>query len=288
MRIGWIGLGNMGIPMATNLLNAGYDVTIFNRTKSKAEPLIALGAGFADKPSALFDTCDLVITMVSDDEAVKAVYTGENGLLSGAAQGKIAVDMSTVSPNTSVFLAERCKAAGASFLDAPVSGSVQPAKEGKLIIMAGGDAETFAKVKPVFEVLGKMALHLGPNGAGSNAKLAINLLLGITVQGIAESVLFAKEHGIRTEDMLTIINESAVGTAISRMKTPSILSGEFPAAFALKHMAKDLRLAREAGAPFPLAESANASYQAALREGYGEQDLMAILSFLATQAVVSK
>jgi 3-hydroxyisobutyrate dehydrogenase len=281
MKIGWIGLGNMGVPMATNLIKAGYEVSVYNRTKAKAEPLLSLGARLVDKPKDLFAECDVVFTMVSDDQAVKAVYTADDGILSGAAAGKIAVDMSTVSPATSRYLAETCRSAGVSFLDAPVSGSVQPAKEGKLIVMVGGEKSVFEQVKPLFDKLGKMALHLGENGAGSSAKLAINLLLGITGQGIAESVLFARQHGISTEDMLTIISESAVGTPLVRLKAAAILADEFPAAFALKHMAKDLRLAQECGAAFPLAETAYSSYQSALREGLGDQDFMAIMRFLS-------
>jgi 3-hydroxyisobutyrate dehydrogenase len=280
MKLGWIGLGNMGVPMATNLINAGYQVSVYNRTREKAEPLLSLGARFVDKPKDLFAQCDVLFTMVSDDEAVKTVYTADDGILSGAAAGKIAVDMSTVSPSTSRYLAEKCRAQGVSFLDAPVSGSVQPAKEGKLIVMVGGAKETFDLVKPMFDKLGKMALYLGENGAGSNAKLAINLLLGITGQGIAESILFARQHGISAEDMLTIISESAVGTPLVRMKAAAILADDYPAAFALKHMAKDLRLAQESGAAFPLAESAFASYQSALRDGLGDLDFMAIMRFL--------
>ncbi len=287
MRVGWIGLGNMGIPMAGNLLSAGYEVTLWNRTPKKAESLIQRGAEMADKPYHLLEQCDVVFTMVDDDDAAKAIYTEAGGLLSGAARGKILVDMSTVSPDTSRFLAKQCEQAGHRFLDAPVSGSVGPAREGKLVIMAGGEPDTFEQVRPLFEKLGKLALHLGPNGSGSSAKLAINLLLGITVQGVAESLLFARSMGIPTEQMLTIISESAVGTPLIKGKAASILADEFPAAFALKHMAKDLRLAHQAGATSPLAESVYASYQAALRDGMGELDLMAILRFL-DEAIVKQ
>lgn len=281
MRIGWIGLGNMGVPMASNLIRAGFDVQVYNRTKSKAEPLLELGAHFVDQPEQLYPSCDVIITMVSDDQAVKEIYAGENSFLQSAAAGKIAIDMSTVSPETSQYLAKLCSERGVSFLDAPVSGSVQPAKEGNLIIMVGGAEQTYQQVKPIFDVLGKMSLYLGDNGAGSNAKLAINLLLAITVEGLAETVLFAEQRGIRKEDMMSIITESAVGTPIARMKQPSILAHEFPPAFALKHMAKDLRLAQEAGASLPIAETVNGTYQAALKEGLGELDVMAILKFLA-------
>ncbi|WGV61170.1 NAD(P)-dependent oxidoreductase [Brevibacillus brevis] len=195
-------------------------------------------------------------------------------------QGKLAVDMSTISPDTSRFLAEQTKQAGLRFLDAPVSGSVGPAKEGKLVIMVGGERADYEIAKPMLDKLGKAAFYLGPNGAGTSAKLAINLLLGITVQGVSETLLFARSLGIGTEQMLDIISERAVGTPLVRGKAASILADDYPAAFALKHMAKDLRLAHEAGVSTPLAESVNATYRHALESGLGELDLMAIVRHL--------
>ncbi|MFG0215779.1 NAD(P)-dependent oxidoreductase [Brevibacillus porteri] len=280
MIIGWIGLGNMGIPMASNLLAAGYDVRVWNRTPGKAAPLVALGAKEAATLSELVAQSDVLFTMVSDDDAVKAIYTGSDGLLSLPVQGKLVVDMSTISPDTSRFLAEQANQAGLRFLDAPVSGSVGPAKEGKLVIMVGGEQSDYEVAKPMLDKLGKAAFYLGPNGAGTSAKLAINLLLGITVQGVSETLLFARSLGIGTEQMLDIISESAVGTPLIRGKAASILADDYPAAFALKHMAKDLRLANEAGVSTPLAESVNATYRHALEEGLGELDLMAILRHL--------
>ncbi|MED1948746.1 MULTISPECIES: NAD(P)-dependent oxidoreductase [Brevibacillus] len=280
MIIGWIGLGNMGIPMASNLLAAGYDVRVWNRTPGKAAPLVALGAKETATLSELVAQSDVLFTMVSDDDAVKAIYTDSDGLLSLPVQGKLAVDMSTISPDTSRFLSEQAKQAGLRFLDAPVSGSVGPAKEGKLVIMVGGEQADYEIAKPMLDKLGKAAFYLGPNGAGTSAKLAINLLLGITVQGVSETLLFASSLGIGTEQMLDIISESAVGTPLIRGKAASILADDYPAAFALKHMAKDLRLAHEAGVSTPLAESVNATYRHALESGLGELDLMAILRHL--------
>jgi 3-hydroxyisobutyrate dehydrogenase len=279
MNIGWIGLGNMGIPMVKNLLKAGYPVQVFNRTESKASEVVEQGAINAEAISKLVENSDVIITMVSDDQAVKELYLGKEGLLHTKLTGKTLIDMSTVSANTSKEVYKGLKKLGAQFLDAPVSGSVQPAREGNLIVLVGGDEEVYQEVKAVFEPLSKMSLYLGDSGSGSNAKLAINLLLGITVQGIAESVLFAKSQGIRTEDMLEIINESAVGTAISKLKTSSILDNEFPAAFALKHMAKDLRLAKETSKLNPLGESTNNTFQEAL-ENLGDNDVMAVLQYL--------
>lgn len=279
MKIGWIGLGNMGIPMVTNLLKAGYEVEIYNRTPDKAKGLIELGAKQAESQEALVNSNDIIFTMVSDDAAVKSIYL-ENNLMGDAESGKVFIDMSTVSPKTSKSLYDYAKKNNMRFLDAPVSGSVQPAKEGNLLVLVGGEKEVYEEVKGVFEPLSKMSIYLGESGSGSNAKLAINLLLGITVQGIAESVLFAENQGIQLEDMLTIINESAVGTAISKMKTPSIQRNEFPAAFALKHMAKDLRLADDTTSLHPIGNAVNQTYQKALANQLGDLDVMAVLKEL--------
>lgn len=288
MIIGWIGLGNMGVPMASNLLSAGYDVRVWNRSPEKAAPLVALGAKQTESLAQLVDECDVLFTMVSDDEAVKAIYTGTDGLLSARVSGKLAIDMSTIAPETSRFLAEQSKKVGLRFLDAPVSGSVGPAKEAQLVIMVGGEKADYDVAKPMLDKLGKAAVYLGSHGAGTSAKLAINLLLGIMVQGVAETLLFARSLGIDTEQMLEIISQSAVGTPLIRGKAASILADDFPAAFALKHMAKDLRLAREAGVATPLAESAQATYRHALEEGLGELDLMAILRHLKGATPTSK
>ncbi|TRZ39073.1 NAD(P)-dependent oxidoreductase [Niallia circulans] len=282
MKLGWVGLGNMGVPISMNLLKAGYDVTVFNRTASKTTELVAAGAVQAKTLEELIQENDVIFTMVSDDEAVKDLYFS-NKLLETAKPGQVFIDMSTVSPATSKELYAAAKDKGIGFIDAPVSGSVAPAKEGKLLVLAGGEEETYNKVKNLFEPIGKMSIYLGESGSGSNAKLAINLLLGITVQGIAESVLFAEQQGIKLEDMLTIINESAVGTAISKMKTPAILEDEYPAAFALKHMAKDLRLAKETGELNAIGNSAHHTYQDALANQLGDLDVMAVINELRSK-----
>lgn len=282
MKLGWIGLGNMGVPISLNLLKAGHSVTVFNRTASKASELISAGAVQAQSLEELVQSSDVVFTMVSDDVAVKDLYLSKR-LLELAKQGQVFIDMSTVAPATSREIYTAAKDKGIGFVDAPVSGSVAPAKEGNLLVLAGGEEETYNKVKELFEPIGKMSIYLGESGSGSNAKLAINLLLGITVQGIAESVLFAEEQGIKVEDMLTIINESAVGTAISKMKTPAILKDEYPAAFALKHMAKDLRLAKETGELNAIGNSAYHTYKNALARELGELDVMGVIKELRSK-----
>lgn len=280
LKVGWIGLGNMGNPMAKNLIKAGFEVVVYNRTKSKETELIEAGATSADSPEHLLEICDVVFTMLSNDDAVKEVFEGKSGLLAKEQPGKLLIDMSTVAPDTSRYLSEICRKHQLDFLEAPVSGSVKPAQDGTLIILVGGSAVSYQKAKPFFDVLGKLSIHLGDNGVGSSAKLAINYLLGLNLQGLAETVLFAEKNGVSREDMLTIVNEGACGNGITKLKTSSILNNSFPAAFALKHLVKDLRLAKEAGLDAPLIHPLFESFNHAQDMGLGDEDVMAILKSL--------
>jgi len=280
LKLGWIGLGNMGNPMAKNLIKAGFDVVVFNRTKEKETELIEAGAKSADSPQHLLEICDVVFTMLSNDEAVKAVFEGESGLLAKEQPGKLIINMSTVSPETSRYLYELSSKYQLGFLEAPVSGSVKPAQDGTLIILVGGNAESYNKAKPIFDVLGKVSHHLGAVGVGSSAKLAINYLLGLNLQGLAETVLFAEKNGVSREDMLAIVNEGACGNGITKLKSSSILNNSFPAAFALKHLVKDLRLAKEAGLDAPLINPLFDSFNRAQNMGLGDEDVMAIMKSL--------
>ena len=280
LKLGWVGLGNMGNPMVLNLLKAGFEVTVFNRTKDKEAPLLAEGATAATSLQHLMETADVVVTMLSNDAAVKEVFESPTGLLAAAIPGKTIINMSTVAPETSRYLHTLCQLHQVHFIDAPVSGSVKPAQDGTLVILVGASNEDFEKAQPLFDALGKIAIHVGAPGVASSAKLAINYLLGLNLQGIAETVLFAEKNGVSKEDMLNIINQGACGNGITNIKTPSILNDSFPAAFALKHLVKDLRLAKEAGLDSPLIHPLYDSYAAAEQEGLGDQDVMAIISSL--------
>jgi len=278
--IGWAGLGNMGTPMVINLLKAGYLVQVYNRTRDKEKEVLAAGATSAAGLAQLAADNDMILVMVSDDDAAKQIFTAPEGLLAGNVNGKLFINVSTVAPQTSRFLDERCQEKGATFMEAPVSGSVKPAQDGTLIMLVGGTEEAHQKAKPVLDVLGKLTVHTGPVGAGAAAKLAINYFLGLNLQGLAETVLFAQANGVKTEDMLTIINEGAVGSGITKLKSAAILKGEFPAAFALKHLAKDLRLAKKQGLNTPLSSPLYDSFKQAQDGGLGEEDVMAIYKFL--------
>lgn len=285
VKIGWIGLGNMGIPMVQNLLKAGYDVTVYNRSKDKEVSLLALGASSATSPEKLIKKCDVLITMLSNDAAVKEIFEKEDGLLAASSTGKTIINMSTVAPDTSRYLAALCAQHKLEYIDAPVSGSVKPAQDGTLVILVGASQANYEIAKPIFAVLGKIAIHVGEAGVASSAKLAINYLLGLNLQGLAETILFAEQNGVSKEDMLSIINEGACGNGITKIKAPSIINDSYPAAFALKHLVKDLGLAKDAGLSSPLIHPLYDSYLKAQEEGLGDQDVMAIISSLKNTSI---
>jgi 3-hydroxyisobutyrate dehydrogenase len=281
MKIGWIGLGNMGSPMSQRLINAGYHVTVYNRNKAKEEPLILLGATIASSPKLFMEKVDVIIIMVTDDKAIREIFSGVNGLLGTKANGKIIINMSTVSPGISKEMASLCSQEGNHYLDAPVSGSVKQAEDGQLVIMVGGNVTILEKAKPIFEHLGKLTLQVGSTGAGNTAKLAINILLAFHAQGLAEAVVFAGRNEIKTEDLITLINNSALGNAFAKIKGDAIMQDNFKAAFALKHIAKDLRLAKEEGLATPLGETAFETFQQA-EPTLGEEDIIAIIKYITS------
>lgn len=272
-KIGVIGLGKMGIPMAQNLLKANYQVTVYNRSKGKADELLAAGATEGNSPAQLLTTCDVVILMVADDNAVNEIVNGEDGLLSANISGKTIINMSTVSAENSIAAAKLL--ADHHYLDAPVSGSVKQAQEGSLVIMVGGKEDVFTDVKPVFDCLGKLALYVGENGAGNTAKLAINALLAFHAQGLAEAVSFAEKKGVAGNNLLTLINNSALGNVFMKIKGDAILTANYNAAFALKHIVKDLRLANDAGLNSQLALAAKNSFELAA-DRFAEEDIISI------------
>ena len=295
-KIGWIGLGNMGLPMVKNLLKAGFEVVVYNRTAAKAAPLVEAGASLAGSPRELWEKADTVITMVADDAALRQVHEGPDGLLAGVMAGgggaaaaggggRVVIDMSTVSPATTRELAAKLAEKGVDYLDAPVSGSVKPAELGQLVIMVGGEKAVYEAAGPIFEKLGQASFYLGEQGSGNNAKLAINLFLSFTMQGLAEAVSFAREKGVAPAEMMAVINESAVSSVFSKLKTPNFVNDQYPAAFALKLMAKDLRLVKEQGMHSPGGLVIEESFRQATAEGLGEEDLSAIIKFIATKGL---
>jgi len=266
----------MGMPMSQQLLQAGYPLTVYNRTKEKEESIKALGAITAATPAELIKAVDVLIIMVSDDKAIHEIFYGEEGLLNANISGKVIINMSTVSPAISKEVAVKCSAKGNHYLDAPVSGSVKQAQDGQLVIMVGGNETAFEQVKPVLETMGKLAMLIGDNGAGNIAKLSINTLLAFAAQGLAEAVILARNNGIATSDLITLINNSALGNAFGKIKGDAIINDNYKAAFALKLIAKDLRLAKDIGLKTPLAETVYQTFQQA-EPTYGNEDIIAII-----------
>lgn len=279
-KIGWIGLGKMGVPMAQNLLNAGFDLSIYNRSKKALTNFEDLNVTVFDSPKELLTACEVVIVMISDDHAVNEVFSGENGLLSAEAKGKIVINMSTVSAEISRKMSALLHENGNEYIDAPVSGSLKQATEGTLVIMAGGNAEVFEQLIPIFNCLGKLALRVGEIGAGNSAKLAINALLSFHALGLAEAINFAKEKGIEPSTLLELINNSALGNPFMKIKGDAILQENYHAVFALKHIVKDLQLAKDAGIDGPLANTALQTFTNAQSE-LGEEDIISIYKKLS-------
>jgi len=280
-KIGWIGLGKMGVPMSQSLIKAGFPMIVYNRSKEKEESLKASGTSVASTPAALIQQADVVILMVTDDKAIDDIFKGASGLLSAGTSGKIIINMSTVSPAISREMAVACAKQGNNYLDAPVSGSVKQAEEAQLVIMAGGDESTFGKVKPILEKIGSMALLVGDTGAGNTTKLVINTLLGIQAQGLAEAFVFAQQQGIKTTDLATLINNSALGSPLIKIKSEAIINNNFNAVFSLSNIAKDLRLAKDIGLSTPLAEIAYQTFQDA-EPALGGEDIIAVYKQINT------
>lgn len=278
-KIGWIGLGNMGIPMAEQLIKAEYPIMVYNRSQGKEYKLAEMGARVANSPQVLASETDVIILMVADDKAVEAIFEAEDGLLKTELAGKTIINMSTVSPEIAKRMASSCKERNAHYLDAPVSGSVKQAETGQLVIMVGGEQSAFEEVKPILDQLGKLSKWVGETGAGNQAKLAINSLLALYTQGLAETILFANEKGIETSDLLELIGQAAIGNVYTKIKGDAILNDQYKAAFALKHIVKDLRLAKDEGISTPLAKAALKTFEDA-EIAYGEEDLVAIFKAL--------
>ena len=283
-NIGFIGLGRMGTPMATNLIKAGYSLNVYNRTP-KCSPLKDLGANFVDSPAEVVQKSEITITMLSDNQAVETVVFSRGGILDGIEPGKIIIDMSTISPEVAEKVALAIEEEGADILDAPVAGSVKPATEGTLVIMVGGKREVFNKCQDLLTHMGKKVVYVGGHGMGLMAKLAVNTLLGLTTQALAESVSLARKSGVKTEDMLEIISSSAVGSSpYIQTKVPLIKEGSYPAAFRLDHIHKDLGFAlaeaHKKGVAMPSTAAAYEMFGGAKAKGMGGEDLMAVIKII--------
>lgn len=280
-KIGFIGLGTMGAPMAANLLKQQFEVIVYNRTASKCEPLIALGASAAATPREAASQADTVITMVSDDSSIAAVYEGEEGLLAGLRQGVTVIDCSTISPALVQETASKVEALGGVFLDAPVTGSSPAAIDGTLVFMVGGRSDVLQGQMDIFECLGKKVLHMGGNGTGAVAKLAHNTIVGINNLALAEGFSIAAKSGLPAERFLELVQLGSAGSKAAELKGRKIIEHDFTNQFSLALMLKDLKLASSltdgASIPSPMLNLAKSLFQAGQTQGYGEEDLSSVV-----------
>lgn len=280
-RIGFIGLGTMGLPMATRLLEGGYPVTVYNRTLEKTQRLKSQGAIVVSSPMQVAQQSEIIFTMLTVDQAVEEVVFGEKGIVEGASEGMILIDCSTISPTTSGRIANKLKSIGVEMLDAPVTGSEPAAVEGSLSFLVGGEKEIFEKCRPLFSVLGKKASYLGKNGAGANAKLAHNVMAAINLLSLTEGLVMAKKAGIDPELFAEAIGGGGGRSNMLDMKLSKILHRDFHAHFATKLMHKDLRLASQLAAemklPVPVLSMVKEMLQMTISEGYGDEDMCSVI-----------
>ncbi|MBO9606050.1 MAG: NAD-binding protein [Paenibacillaceae bacterium] len=279
--IGFIGLGTMGLPMATNLLGKGYPLTVYNRTAAKAAELVEKGAELAASPAAVARSVDVLFTNVSDDRALQELFYGSKGIMEGVHPGLTVIDCSTVAPETSRGLYEELGAHLVDFLDAPVTGSKMGAAAATLFFMVGGREEVFEEQRELLSALGTNALYFGPSGSGSYAKLAHNTIVGINAAGFIEGMALAAKAGLDPEKFVQVVVAGGAGSKQAELKGPKIIGRDFSVQFALQLMLKDLLLAsRETSRfqlPSPMLHSASSLFQMGLSKGFGAEDLSALV-----------
>lgn len=249
-KIGFIGLGIMGRGMVQNLLNAGYIVTIWNRTENRMMPFVEAGALVGVNPADVAAKSDITLICVSDTPDVEAVILGDNGVIQGAKPGSLVVDHSTISPVATKALAAELALKGVYMLDAPISGGSEGAAKGTLSIMVGGEAAQFARALPVFEAMGKTITHVGETGAGQTVKLVNQILVVVTMMGVSEALLFAQAGGLDLEKTLTAVSGGAAGSWSLSNRGPQMIQRDWRPGFTIDLQQKDLRLVLEAADQF--------------------------------------
>ncbi|MGE0056945.1 MAG: NAD(P)-dependent oxidoreductase [Dehalococcoidia bacterium] len=291
MRVGFIGLGIMGRPMAGHLLDAGHEVTVWNRSQPGIDALVEKGAKAGASPADVAKNSEVVFTMVGDSPDVENVALGADGIAAGAAAGLVHVDMTTMSPAVTRSIAERYAEKGIEMLDAPVSGGEAGAINAALSIMVGGKEEVFERVKPLFEVLGKSITYCGPSGAGQTVKLCNQVLVSVTNLAVCESVVLAKKAGINPATMIEAVKNGAAGSWQLSNLGPKMLQGDYRPGFKVWHQQKDLRLALEVGRenaqPMPATSLVAQLFAALEAEGLREEGTQALVKTLQKLGNVS-
>ena len=291
-KIGWIGLGKMGIPMSQNLLKAGYPLTVYNRTKEKTKELAGAGAKVADSIKALAAGVDVVISMISDDPVLEAVSKGEGGAFEGAKSGAIYIDMSTVSPAASARVAAVADKKGIKYLRAPVSGSTALAQAATLTIFASGPKDAYEQCVDIFGAMGQKSFHVGKADEARYLKLVLNMMVGLTSAMTAEALTFGERGGMDWKTMIEIVNNSVVASPLVGYKAQMLKDRNFAPAFTAAQMAKDFDLALETGrannVPMPLTSMTRQFLGTMKATGKGELDFFGYVTLLEEMAGMKK
>jgi 3-hydroxyisobutyrate dehydrogenase len=280
LTIGWIGAGRMGAALVTRLLDAGYDVTVYNRTASKAQPLADRGAGIAARPIDLADR-DLVFSMVSSSKDLEQVMLGDGGLLTGESSPRVIADASTVSADVSALIRSAANSHGCDFLATPVSGNPKVIAAGKLTVAVSGPREVFESVEPILNVFGRSVTYVGEGEVARLVKIAHNLMLGVVTQCLAEITVMVEKGGVTRADFLAFLNESVMGSVFTQYKTPAFVNLDFAPTFTMELLQKDFDLGLESAhlleSPMPIASATRQIVAQAVGAGRGDDEDFATL-----------
>jgi 3-hydroxyisobutyrate dehydrogenase-like beta-hydroxyacid dehydrogenase len=284
-KLGFVGLGEMGSRIARRLLDAGHQVTGYNRTRAKCRDLLESGMRWGDSPRVVALEADIIFSMVTDDAALRAIAEGPQGILSALDPSKVYCDMSTVSPATSRAIAAQVAERGAQMLDIPISGAQITVEEGKATMMAGGDLDTFERIKPILLAIGPKATYVGGNGLALAMKIATNLSLAVQMLAFSEGVLLAEKSGIPREVAVEVLTNSVIASPMVKYRCPLILQNPLPAWFDVNKMQKDmlfaLELGRQLDVPLPTTSVANQMLTSARAMGLGDYDFAVMFTALA-------
>jgi len=284
VKIGIIGTGMLGEAVGLHLLDSGYSVSVYNRTKSKTKNLEEKGAHVAELPSVVAESSDLIITCVKDADAVKQVLFGQGGVVSGKHDDMTVADMSTINPNAAKEISKKLHDEGIKSIEVPVMGGPNVAIEGKLVLMASGDKESFERFSQVFNTIANKTFFLGESGSAHSIKLAMNLQISLLALSLSEGIMLTKKAGFDPVIFLEILNSTYFSTGMSQNKAYKMIKDEYQPTFTLKNMKKDLDTiiasAKDFDAKLPIAERANEIYKQALDAGFGEIDYTGILAYI--------
>jgi 3-hydroxyisobutyrate dehydrogenase len=286
-KVGWIGTGVMGASMSRRLLDAGYSLTVFNRTAEKAKSLLEAGASWADSPAAVAEASDVIVAIVGMPEDVEQTFMGEAGVLAGVSAGNVVVDMTTSTPDLAKRIFASANKLGVSAIDAPVSGGDVGAKNGTLSIMIGGEADAVSSVTPLFNKMGSTVVHQGPAGMGQHTKMVNQILVAAGMIGVREAVEYAAAAGLDSESVLQSVSSGAAGSWALSNLAPRILNGDYEPGFYVDHFVKDLGIAvaecKRMKLELPGLELANQLYKQLQSQGYGALGTQALVKLKGRQ-----